>query len=381
MKATGSEGRLEAAGLYGEGIRISRFRLDTGDLKVAGAVDFGPEGGFRKARIDRLQFRGLVDVAITVTQSGPASGVGAGALAVSVSGNRLDVALFDDLPGTVRAEDQEHGESKPLEVDFNLRELVLTPKVIARTATGAYRRDGAGNAVAELAGRLAGEVPFNAEYEKIDGKPASVIIRSADAGGLLKAAGLFGGAKGGHLKLKMRLSPGGEGGIVGIARIKDVRISGASTFKSILDQGGVEAAASAAEGSGLAFDRVKVPFEFRGGVLTLDDAIAKGTLLAVKVAGTVDENSDEIDLVGVISPAYALTGLVDSIPLIGDILTGGKGEGILAMTFTVRGSLEEPEFSVNPLSLLAPGILRKLFSGRNTSPDEDFIEGLKRELD
>ena len=126
---------------------------------------------------------------------------------------------------------------------------------------------------------------------------------------------------------------------------------------------------------------MKGPLEFRGGVLSLDDAIAKGTLLAVKVAGTVDENSDEIDLVGVISPAYALTGLVDSIPLLGDILTGGKGEGILAMTFTVRGSLEEPEFSVNPLSLLAPGILRKLFSGRNTSPDEDFIEGLKRELD
>ena len=381
VKATGSEGRLEAAGLYGEGIRISRFRLDTGDLKVAGAVDFGPEGGFQKARIDRLQFRGLVDAAITVTQSGPASGVGAGALAVSVSGNRLDVALFDDLPGTVRAEDREHGESRPLEVDFNLRELVLTPKVIARSATGAYRRDGAGNAVAELAGRLAGEVPFNAEYEKIDGKPASVMIRSVDAGGLLKAAGLFGGAKGGRLKLKMRLSPGGEGGIVGIARIKDVRISGASTFKSILDQGGVEEAASAAAGDGFAFDKVRVPFEYRDGVLTLDEATAKGAMLAVKVEGTVNGNSDEIDLVGVISPAYALTGVLDSIPLIGDILSGGKGEGIFAMTFTVRGTLDAPDFSVNPLSLLAPGILRKLFSGRTRLPDDYFIEGLERERD
>ena len=76
-----------------------------------------------------------------------------------------------------------------------------------------------------------------------------------------------------------------------------------------------------------------------------------------------------------------LTGALDSIPLIGDILSGGKGEGILAMTFKVRGSLDEPVFTVNPLSLLAPGILRKIFSGRNKSPDEDFIEGLKRERD
>jgi hypothetical protein len=51
------------------------------------------------------------------------------------------------------------------------------------------------------------------------------------------------------------------------------------------------------------------------------------------------------------------------------------------MTFTVTGSLDEPDFSVNPLSLLAPGILRKIFSGRGKSPDEDFIESLKREVD
>ena len=166
-----------------------------------------------------------------------------------------------------------------------------------------------------------------------------------------------------------------------MARIKDVRISGASTFKSILDEGGVEEAASAAEGGGLAFDKVRVPFEYRDGVLTLGDTTAEGTLLAVKVEGTVDENSDEIDLVGVISPVYALTETVEWIPLIGTILSGGKGEGILAMTFTVRGSLDEPEFTVNPLSLLAPGILRKIFSGRGKTPDEDFIESLKRELD
>jgi hypothetical protein len=85
--------------------------------------------------------------------------------------------------------------------------------------------------------------------------------------------------------------------------------------------------------------------------------------------------------VGVISPAYALTGLVDSIPLIGDILTGGKGEGIFAMTFKVTGSLDDPNISVNPLSLLAPGFLRNVFSGRTKLPNERFLENLTRETD
>ncbi len=384
-KAPGREGHLEAAGFFGDGIRVSRFRLDTGDLKAVGAVDFAPGGELQAAQVERVRFGGLADVAIEVTRTGAGAPPGAGRreLALKVSGNRLDLALFDNTPGDGSGSGSggKSGGATPLTVDFNLNELVVTPKVIARAATGTYRRDGAGNTIARLAGRLAGKVPFTATYEKNGGEPANVVVISDNAGALLKAAGLFGGAEGGRLKLKARISPEGEGGIVGIARIKDVRISGASTFKSILDEGGVKEAASAAAGGGLAFDKVRVPFEYRDGVLTLGDSTAKGVLLAVTVEGTVDENSDEIDLVGVISPAYALTGVLDNIPLIGDILSGGKGEGILAMTFKVRGSLDEPVFTVNPLSLLAPGILRKIFSGRSTSPDEDFIKGLKREAD
>jgi len=385
VKTPGREGHLEASGEFGDGIRVSRFRLDTGDLKAAGAIDFAPGGELQAARVERLQFRGLADVAIVATRIGAGAATGAGQreLSLKVSGSRLDLALFEDTPGDGSGDGSGSGSGgmTPLTVDFNLNELVVTPREIARPATGTYRRDAAGNSVAGLAGRLAGQVPFTAEYERTIGEPAKVVVNSDDAGALLKVAGLFGGAQGGRLKLNARISPEGKGGIVGIARIKDVRISGASTFKSILDEGGVKEAASAAEGSGLAFDKVRVPFEYRDGVLRLGGSTAKGTLLAVKVEGTVDENSDEIDLVGVISPAYVLTGALDSIPLIGDILSGGKGEGILAMTFTVTGSLDEPDFSVNPLSLLAPGILRKIFSGRGKSPDEDFIESLKREVD
>ncbi len=82
-----------------------------------------------------------------------------------------------------------------------------------------------------------------------------------------------------------------------------------------------------------------------------------------------------------ISPAYGLTGVLDSIPLLGTILSGGEGEGIVAMTFRVRGTPEDPEFSVNPLSLLAPGILRNIFSGRTAEPDQRFLDQLGRESD
>jgi hypothetical protein len=379
VKTPGRAGRLEAVGHYGDGIRVSRFGLDTEDLKMSGAVEFGREGGVQNAQLERVRFRGMTDVAVGVKRLGD----GSEGFALAVSGKRLDLAVFDDPSGYSAGGLSRPGAEPviPLAANFDLAELVVTPRVVARPATGTYRRDAADDAAAELAGRLAGKVPFTAEYERNGGEAGSVVVRADDAGAMLKAAQLFGGAEGGRLKLKARINP--EAGIdfVGVARIKDVRISGASTFKSILDEGGVKEAASAAEGGGLAFDKVEVPFEYREGVLILGDTTAKGTLLAVKVEGTVDENSNEVDLIGVISPAYALTGALDSIPLLGDILSGGKGEGILAMTFKVKGSLDQPEFSVNPLSLLAPGILRNIFSGRAKRPDEKFIENLKREID
>ena len=38
-----------------------------------------------------------------------------------------------------------------------------------------------------------------------------------------------------------------------------------------------------------------------------------------------------------------------------------EGGGIFAVTYRLDGALDEPDLSVNPLSILAPGFLRGLF--------------------
>ena len=374
-KAPGRKGRLEAVGSFGDGVRVSRFRLNADDLKAAGSVSFTAAGKLETAQINRLEYRGQADVALTAAQNGVGS-----ELSLKVTGKRLDLAMFDDLPKQ-RDDGRGAGDAIPLSVDYGVDELVVTRKVIAKPATGTYHRDASRNAIATLNGRLAGQVPFSARYEKKQADPVTVNIESDDAGALLTAADLFKGAKGGTLRLRLQIAPEDGKDLVGTAKLKDVLISGSGTFTSILDEGGATEAATAAEQGGLSFDRVEVPFEYHEGRLVLNDVIAKGTLLAVTLEGTVDENTDEIDLVGVISPAYAITGLLDNIPVLREILSGGKGEGILAMTFKINGRLDDPSFSVNPLSLLAPGFLRKIFSGRGASPDEKFLESLKRQTD
>ena len=64
---------------------------------------------------------------------------------------------------------------------------------------------------------------------------------------------------------------------------------------------------------------------------------------------------------GTITPAYALNAALGDVPLLGDLITGGKGQGIIGVTFAMGGTVDKPSFQMNPVSAVAPGFLRKFF--------------------
>ena len=77
--------------------------------------------------------------------------------------------------------------------------------------------------------------------------------------------------------------------------------------------------------------------------------------MGVSMAGVYGTNSKELALQGVISPIYMLNG-------IGAILTR-QGEGLFGFNYEVRGTSDRALVSVNPLSILTPGMFRDLFRG------------------
>jgi hypothetical protein len=52
--------------------------------------------------------------------------------------------------------------------------------------------------------------------------------------------------------------------------------------------------------------------------------------------------------------------VLGDIPLIGQILSGPRSEGIFGITYAIQGQMASPQVLVNPLSLLTPGITREL---------------------
>jgi hypothetical protein len=55
--------------------------------------------------------------------------------------------------------------------------------------------------------------------------------------------------------------------------------------------------------------------------------------------------------------------VLGAIPVLGNVFVSKKGEGLFGVTYKASGDADEPQVAVNPLSVLAPGILRRIFEG------------------
>ena len=115
-------------------------------------------------------------------------------------------------------------------------------------------------------------------------------------------------------------------------------------------------------GEGLTFRRVEVPFILSDTEIRINEGKARGADIGILASGRIDRLTNTLELSGEIAPAYTLNSLLANIPLIGTVLSGGA-DGIFAATFNVSGPIDDPDVAVNPLSVLTPGIVRRLLTG------------------
>ena len=183
-------------------------------------------------------------------------------------------------------------------------------------------------------------------------------LRSDDAGAVLRASGLYQTAVGGEFDLTL-LPSAGAGEFDGSLAIDGLRVRDAPTMAALLDAISVVGLLQQLDGQGLAFDEIDARFRLTPRQVIVAEASAIGPGLGISVDGTYTLASKGIDLQGVVSPFY----LVNSI---GSFLTR-RGEGLIGFNFNIAGSADAPQVSVNPLSVLTPGMFREIF--RRPAPD------------
>ncbi len=114
-------------------------------------------------------------------------------------------------------------------------------------------------------------------------------------------------------------------------------------------------------GSGLPFASLRGDFSYSGTRLSFERVLAFGESLGITADGWIDLDRDLLQLQGTVAPAYMLNSIIGHVPIIGQILGGGS-HGLFAANFRLSGASGDPQVTVNPLSALAPGILRQLFA-------------------
>lgn len=192
-------------------------------------------------------------------------------------------------------------------------------------------------------------------------------IYSADAGLLLKAMDVTDTIRAGTIEIGGVRKGGPSAPWHGTAEMKRFRVADAPSFARLLTIASLTGINDTISGNGISFERLSFPYVFENDVAKITNARAVGSELGITATGSVDFKKDAIDINGTIIPAYTINSLLGNIPLLGTILTGEKGGGIFAASYQVRGPVEKPEMSVNPLSALAPGFLRNLLSGGGSS--------------
>ena len=86
---------------------------------------------------------------------------------------------------------------------------------------------------------------------------------------------------------------------------------------------------------------------------------AVGISIGITLDGNYNSNTKHVNFEGVMTPLYAVNGTFERV--FGKVFGRRKGEGVFSFVYKVVGTSNDPKVSVNPLSILTPGILREVF--------------------
>ncbi len=359
------------AGFKDNTITGENLALSGAGLNARGSISFGAGGALERLDFPMVRAGPDNDFALRMTDT-PAAG-----LKVSVTGRSADGTGLarTDLKGA-KKDEAKAPDKKHFVIDANLDRLVMRNGVTL--APFALSTSGAGDSPQTLAlsGMLSKTARLSGDLVTVKGE-RRIRLRTNDAGLFLK--GLFGfkSMRSGQLNLVAALSPVPTKKEIADRRVPDYRGALTITDFSIVDQPFLTRLFSAGSlgglidllgGNGISVERLQVPFSMHDGVLNIRDARASGPSIGITAEGYLDRRNDKIALEGALAPIYGLNSVLGAIPVIGDVLVSKPGEGIIGMSYTVSGVADEPKISVNPLSVLAPGILRRIFEGTPEAP-------------
>src|SRR6267154_1985900 len=220
-----------------------------------------------------------------------------------------------------------------------------------------------------LSGKLGKDtVPLTGDLRgRAQGARDVVYLETNDAGAFFRFTDTYAKMMGGQLQLAMdppTVEPHAKEGLV---NIRDFTIKGEGSMDRLAAGGPTGAQ------NGVAFSRLRAEFTRQNGQLSVREGVVKGPTIGATIEGCIDYPGNQVRMSGTFVPMYGLNNIFGQLPVLGLFLGGGSNEGLIGVTYEIVGTPGAPVLRVNPISAMAPGVLRKIFefnTGKHYNPVE-----------
>ena len=295
-----------------------------------------------------------------------------GVMKVTMRGDVFDGRGF--IKSAISGRDSDpKSKSKSIDFDVDVKLGVVAGyfgETVRSVDAKVSRRNGAIRSFG-LTGKLGRDTPLNGDLRGRTQGREVIYLETNDAGAFFRFTDTYGKMYGGQLSLAMDPPVSDPREREGLINVRDFSIKGETQLDRVAT-GGQAGAAQGAQ-TGLAFSRLRAEFTRQNGQLSIREGVVKGPMIGATIEGSIDYPGNQVRMSGTFVPMYGLNNMFGQIPIVGLILGGGSNEGLIGVTYEVVGTPGAPVLRVNPISAVAPGMLRKIFefgTGKQNNPND-----------
>ncbi|HWE46444.1 MAG TPA: DUF3971 domain-containing protein [Caulobacteraceae bacterium] len=342
----------------GEGpVRLSRISGEGPAMDVQGSGQLAPNGTIASLDFSRARLNGLIDAAVRVTHDAQGENL-------VVKGKWLDVRrMIADLTENATASGGASAPAEAMRIEADVEGLRFSDGLPLKQTSIRGVWGAPAQRRLDVTATLAGGARLWGRLYPSDGTTA-VLAQTTNAGEAAQTLFNIMTLRGGTATLNGKLVDGGADlNLV----VKNVRMVKAPTMRQILTEASLKTVNDTLNNEGVLFTNVVAPVKLRDHRILVGESRATGPSLGVTAKGVADLQKGTFDVEGNMAPVYGLNGAIGHVPVIGQLLTSRKGEGVVGIAYRAKGPFDKPQISVNPLSLMTPGILRRLFESNTPS--------------
>jgi len=353
-------------------VQDETIRISGPVLNLNGTADFDRNGDLRVLNFPSVRMGPLNDLSFQLSRG--SNGDDYLLRGHSLDGSKIGRTGSNEQPGGAAATPQDDTPTGKFHISAKLDRMAMRAGVSIMPFS--FDLAGIGNRPSALA--LSGNVTMAGKSAPIAGNLETsqagrkVTLTSSDAGLLARGVFAFESMRGGELAATVNL-PGQAGDTAppgnsapdfsGVLTVKNFQMVNQSLISRLFSSASLTGFGDLLGSDGIGIEEWNMPFSSKNNVISINGSRVVGRGIGASADGYIDRPHNILALKGTLVPAYALNSVLSNIPLLGDLLASKKGEGIFGITYSMTGNAEQPNISTNPLSMLTPGILRRIFEG------------------